>query len=398
MIIIQDLILALFYMIAGLIDSALGIGRKRYETRVFIKAPRDTVWSTMTAKSIKFEGLIPVEVSVEPRDGKPPFLSGTIKVGDTERPIAFVEELNESANAGVMRILPEHTDPAIIAGDDHLIAYSLAPAAEGTTVLLAHELTLTRFRNRVLVPLGARQNARRIKSHCERLAGTAVTSEAGRVRDAVATGVLTYASFHYLFGWQSAAVLLALIFIHEAGHALAMRSVGQPVRGIYFIPFFGGVAVAAAPHASETERGFVALMGPGVSLLTTGAFVLLWQGTGSPLFAELALVSAILNGINLAPVLPLDGGQIVDAILSRADPEMARVVNFFCLLVGLGVSLYLEWFILAGLLLLTAPFLIFGSGKPRRVQPISSAGQAWLTAGYLTSIAFYLTVVTSLME
>jgi Zn-dependent protease len=315
-----------------------------------------------------------------------------------ERPIAFVEELNESANAGVMRILPEHTDPAIIAGDDHLIAYSLAPAAEGTTVLLAHELTLTRFRNRVLVPLGARQNARRIKSHCERLAGTAVTSEAGRVRDAVATGVLTYASFHYLFGWQSAAVLLALIFIHEAGHALAMRSVGQPVRGIYFIPFFGGVAVAAAPHASETERGFVALMGPGVSLLTTGAFVLLWQGTGSPLFAELALVSAILNGINLAPVLPLDGGQIVDAILSRADPEMARVVNFFCLLVGLGVSLYLEWFILAGLLLLTAPFLIFGSGKPRRVQPISSAGQAWLTAGYLTSIAFYLTVVTSLME
>jgi Zn-dependent protease len=386
-IIIQDLILALFYMAAGLVDSALGRNRKRFETRVFINAPRDTVWNAMTAKSIKFEGLVPVEVSVEPRNGTPAFLSGTIKVGDRERSIAYVEELDEPGNAGVMKILPGLTDPEIIAGDDHLIAYSLAPAASGTTVYLAHELTLTRFRSRILVPLGARQNARRIKSHCERLAGTAAAPEGKRLRDAIMTGLLTYASFLYLLGWQSAAVLLALIVIHEAGHALAMRSVGQPVRGVYFIPFFGGVAVAAAPHASETERGFVALMGPGLSLLTTGAFLLLWQGTGALIFAELALVSAILNGLNLAPVLPLDGGQIVDAILSRSDPEIVRIVNFACLLGGLGVSLYLEWYILTALLLLSAPFLIFASSKPRRMEPISAAGRSWLIAGYLTSIA-----------
>ncbi len=104
------------------------------------------------------------------------------------------------------------------------------------------------------------------------------------------------------------------------------------------------------PHASEAERGFVALMGPGLSLLTTGAFVLLWQGTGTPLFAELALVSAVLNGINLAPVLPLDGGQIVDAILSRADPEIVAIVNFVCLLAGVGAALYLEWSCLDGTL------------------------------------------------
>jgi Zn-dependent protease len=397
-IIIQDLILALFYMAAGLLDTLLGISRKRYETRVFIKAPRDTVWSTMTAKSIKFEGLVPVELSVERRDGVPPFLSGIIRVGETERPIAYVEELDEPGSAGVMKILPEHTDPAIIAGDDHLIAYSLAPAAGGTTVYLSHELTLKRFRSRILVPLGARQNARRIKSHCEKLAGTGCAPDGSRVRDALTTGLLTYVSFLYLLGWQSAAVLLALIVIHEAGHALAMRSVGQPVRGIYFIPFFGGVAVAAAPHASEAERGFVALMGPGLSLLSTAAFVLLWQGTGEALFAELALVSAILNSLNLAPVLPLDGGQIVDAILSRADPEIARIVNFTCLLGGLGMSLYMEWHILTGLLLLTAPFLVLGSRKPRRAEPISTAGQAWLTAGYLTSIAFYVTVAAAMMR
>lgn len=397
MIVIQDLILALFYMAAGLLDTLLGRDRKRYETRVFIKAPRDTVWNTLTAKSIKFEGLIPVEIAVEPREGEPPFLSGTIRVGETARTIAYVEELDEPANAGVMRILPERSDPAIVAGDDHLIAYTLAPAPDGTTVHLSHELTLTKFRNRILVPLGARQNARRIKIHCERLAGTAAPAQGRQWRDALVTGLLTYASFHYLFGWQLASLLLALIVIHEAGHALAMRAVGQPVRGVYFIPFFGGVAVAAAPHASEAERGFVALMGPGLSLLTTAAFYALWLATGEPLFAEVALASAILNGLNLAPVLPLDGGQIVDAILSRSDPEMAVLVNFTALLAGIAAAFYLEWYILAGLLVTAAPFVMFGKSR-RRPEAITRPGRAWLSAGYMGSLAFYAAVASALMQ
>jgi Zn-dependent protease len=216
-----------------------------------------------------------------------------------------------------------------------------------------------------------------------------------RLTDAVVTGLLTYASFLCLFGWEHAAVLLGLIAIHEAGHALAMHSVGQALRGIYFIPFFGGVAVAAAPHRSETERGFVALMGPGLSLLTTVAFILLWQATGEDLLAKLALVSAIINGLNLAPVLPLDGGQIVDAILSRCDPEIVRVLNFSCLLAGLGMSLYLEWYVMMGLILLSAPYLVFGKRPTHSAEPITPAGQAWLTVGYLTSLAFYATTIAT---
>ena len=42
--------------------------------------------------------------------------------------------------------------------------------------------------------------------------------------------------------------------------------------------------------------------------------------------------------------------------------------------------------------------LILSGGKPRRVEPISSAGQAWLAAGYLASIAFYLAVATAMMQ
>ena len=132
-----------------------------------------------------------------------------------------------------------------------------------------HELTHDGFLGRVAIPLGARHNARRLRDHCEAQAGTAA-GRTNRIGAAAVTAALTYASFAYLFDWHFAAILLVLLFIHEAGHALAMHWVGLPVQGIYFIPFFGGVAVSSAPHRSEAERGFVALMGPGVSLLTGG--------------------------------------------------------------------------------------------------------------------------------
>jgi len=135
-------------------------------------------------------------------------------------------------------------------------------------------------------------------------------------------------------------------------------------------------------------------MGPGFSLLTTGMFVAAAIVTKEPLFEALALASAILNGFNLAPVLPLDGGQVVDAALSRSDPEFVAIINIIALIVGLGVSVYLEWYLLTGLLLLTAPMLLKSGKQKRRAEPISNAGRNWLVAGYLATLAFYVAVAT----
>src|SRR5690606_18892053 len=95
-------------------------------------------------------------------------------------------------------------------------------ATEMTTV---HELTHDTFMGRVYVPLGARQNGRRIRGYCEAAVG-APPRETNKFGAAIVTGVLTYASFSYLFDATFAAYLLLILLIHEAGHALAMRWVG----------------------------------------------------------------------------------------------------------------------------------------------------------------------------
>lgn len=184
--------------------------------------------------------------------------------------------------------------------DNYFIAYSLLPEKHGTRFSMRRDITHRTFLSRVEVRLGTVQGVHSIKAHCEMLSGTAQATSGATAT--VTTGILTFASFFYLCGWQSAAILIALILIHEAGHALAMQLVGRPVQGIYFIPFFGGVAVASKLHASEGRHGFVALMGPGLSIITTAAFYLAAKGTGNEVITGLALISAILNGINLAPL------------------------------------------------------------------------------------------------
>lgn len=396
MTVLSDLLWSLVYLLRGLVDAVLGRRRRRYATETVIRAPRDVVWRAVTAEAISFDGLVPIELKVSPKAGTHDVFEVDVRVGDTVLPMTYREVDRRPPEGVVVEVLKEGSDPSVAPGSDYFIACTLKEREDGTLLTTAHELTHETFMGRVFVPLGARQNGRRLRTYCEAEVG-ALPRPANKVGAAVVTGVLTYASFSYLFDWVFAAYLLLVLLIHEAGHALAMRWVGMPVQGIYFVPFLGGVAVAAAPHASEAERGFVALMGPGLSLIPTALCVLAGSLTGEAVYNHLALISAFLNGINLAPVLPLDGGHVLDSALSAFDPEFVAIINMLALLVGLSAALYLGWYVLLVLLILLSPAVIQSGRNGRGTEPITAAGRNWLVAGYLATVAFYIAVATHLM-
>lgn len=396
MTLLSDLALLAFACLRALWDVLIGRERRCYDYSLFIRAPRELVWSIASAHKVTFEGPVPIKIDCSPAPWDRTLISGTVAIGDKRIPVAMREISVRPGEAKVVQLLETESGASIVMGRDHFVTYVLADAPEGTLFSVRHELTPDRFSSRALVPLAIVQNARRLKVHCERLAGVAPRPNAP-VWDALMTGLITFASFVVLFGQQSAMLLILLILIHEAGHAMAMRSVGQPVQGIYFIPFFGGVAVAGAPHASEAERGFVALMGPGASVLTTMLFLVVWHATESELFAELALLSALINGLNLAPVLPLDGGHVSDALMSRWDPEVTRMVGFLCLIGGMGAAVYFELHILNALLAIHMLPMLFGGGAQRTLGPISAREQIWLGAGYAGTLAFYAAAIAILI-
>ena len=110
-------------------------------------------------------------------------------------------------------------------------------------------------------------------------------------------------------------LLLPILFFHEAGHYVAMRVFRYRNVRMFFLPLFGAAVVGRNHGAPGWKRAVVALAGPlpGIAAgLGLGAAALALESAG---VARAALMMIILNGFNLLPFLPLDGGWTLQAVL-----------------------------------------------------------------------------------
>ncbi len=114
---------------------------------------------------------------------------------------------------------------------------------------------------------------------------------------------------------KSVLLIIPILFIHELGHYLTMRLFDYRNLRMFFIPFFGAAVSGRHYNVPGWKKVVVSLMGPvpGIVLgcLVAAAGIAFHQ----PALIKVALVALILNGINLAPVLPLDGGWVVHSLL-----------------------------------------------------------------------------------
>lgn len=127
-------------------------------------------------------------------------------------------------------------------------------------------------------------------------------------------------------GWFLATYLslFGIVLLHEFGHALACRSVGGEAWNIVLWPL-GGIAFVKPPPRPGALLWSIAA-GPLVNVVlvpVTIALILVTEYTLAPdQFGELRQYVYVMTLINLGllifnmmPVYPLDGGQILHAIL-----------------------------------------------------------------------------------
>ena len=178
------------------------------------------------------------------------------------------------------------------------------------------------------------------------------------------------------------AVLIGL-FVHEAGHALAMNRMGMGPARIYIIPFLGGLAKARREPKSEWDGVLVSLAGPAFGLLAMIPFVGVWLATGQGEWLMGAFFIAMLNLVNLVPAPPLDGSRALGPVLTRVHPRLEQIV---LLVIGVAVvwwGLSTGRFILAAFLALS----VFAHLK-RGVWRAAWGTLSWPEAG--KSLVLYL--------
>ncbi len=144
-------------------------------------------------------------------------------------------------------------------------------------------------------------------------------------------------------------VAFGSVILHELGHALVARRLGVPVSGIE-LHFFGGAAKMVDLPKKANHEVAIAAAGPAVSLVLAGLGLGLGTVLHAPIVGLFGWINLVIAAFNLIPALPMDGGRILRALLTRkmdfvratdVSVTVARVVAVGFALAGLSGSIQL---------------------------------------------------------
>lgn len=135
-----------------------------------------------------------------------------------------------------------------------------------------------------------------------------------------------------LLGLMTALLLFSSVVAHELGHSFVAIRQGIDVKSITLF-IFGGLASLEKESKTPADTFWVAIAGPLVSLLLFGIFVGIGFGTAAsgPLAAIISVLASVnlaLFAFNLIPGLPLDGGNILKAIVWKITGNPYKGVAF----------------------------------------------------------------------
>ncbi|NGX31285.1 MAG: putative zinc metalloprotease Rip3 [Chlamydiae bacterium] len=173
-------------------------------------------------------------------------------------------------------------------------------------------------------------------------------------------------------------VIFVSVLFHELGHALCARAFGQ--QSVITLMAFGGVTQHTGKDLSASKQFLITLMGPLFGFILFAIFYSLapFVPETSEYLSYFVRVMVIINllwsVINLFPILPMDGGQLVRIVLEKffqiKGLKAAVIISIvFSVVIG-GLSLVFGQWILAMLFFFFAfqSFALYSQVRPLRQQ------------------------------
>ncbi len=157
------------------------------------------------------------------------------------------------------------------------------------------------------------------------------------------------------------AIILVSVLVHELGHALAAKAFGLSPR--IDLVAIGGVTTYEIKNLKYYKQFLITLSGPvfGFLLFVLASVLLYFKVFTNPLAitvtATIQMINLFWTIVNLVPVLPLDGGQLLRIALEGFFGVKGFKLSLF---IGMTISLLISlFFFLIGYFLVGAIFFLF---------------------------------------
>lgn len=156
--------------------------------------------------------------------------------------------------------------------------------------------------------------------------------------------ILGYYIFH---SFRVLLLITVIVIIHELGHFFAMKAFRYKDLGIFFIPLLGAYVSGTKREVSQKESAIILLAGPLPGIVIGVIFYILFEQNpnldiAGISFDYIAILFVFLNIINLLPVYPLDGGQLLNRVFLDEEGWVSKIFVFL----SIG---FLCWFALFGM-------------------------------------------------
>lgn len=185
--------------------------------------------------------------------------------------------------------------------------------------------------------------------------------------------LVLYVGFGYLLlrRWDLLLVIFGILLLHEAGHFIAMKYYRYADVQVLFLPFIGALVKGSKNEVSQHQSIFILLAGPVPGLLLGVAVCFIDMGYSGINIGDipLQLIAQLLiwaNLLNLLPVYPLDGGQLLNRVYLEDEGILSDIYFYLSMTVIAAAVLFLKLY----LLLLVPALLIYRYVKSRSLSKL----------------------------
>ncbi len=150
--------------------------------------------------------------------------------------------------------------------------------------------------------------------------------------------------------WKSLYLIIPILLLHESGHYAAMKLFGYKNMQMFFIPFFGAAVSGHRYGLPGWKQVVVSLMGPLPGIAIGFVLGIVALQLKHPMLREAAKLLLLLNTLNLLPILPADGGRVVQALFFCRHPILDIGFRVMTSLITIGMGVFLD----------TIPLMVIG--------------------------------------